>query len=112
MAQQIDLLYTEMRAQSLDIVDQPITSIAGRVRRYRRFAGSAQVEQHQRAMRGQPAQVAEVGRGLHGTAGKADQRVTVADLVICKPRAVGTVDSSHFGIICRAISTPLSRAKA
>ena len=39
------------------------------VRRGGGLSGYAQVQQHQRAMRGQPAQVTEVGRGLHGAAG-------------------------------------------
>ncbi len=70
VSQQIDPIPPEMRAQRLDIVDQPITSVTRRVRRYGRFPGLAQVKQHQRAVRGQPAQVTEVCRGLHGPPGR------------------------------------------
>ncbi len=49
VSQQIDPIPPEMRAQRLDIVDQPITSVTRRVRRYGRFPGPAQVKQHQRA---------------------------------------------------------------
>jgi hypothetical protein len=64
---------------------------------------TAQVQQHQRAMRGQPAQVTEVGRGLHGAAGNTDQRAILAGLVVGEPCAVGTIEDGHAEIICADI---------
>src|SRR5919197_4673891 len=51
-------------------------------------------------MRGQPAQVTEVGRSLHGAAGKADQRATLTGLMVCEPCAIGDIDACHAAIIC------------
>jgi hypothetical protein len=99
VSQQIDPVPPEMRAQRLDIAGQPVTPVTRRVRRHGRFPGPAQVKQRQRAVRGQPGQVTEVCRGLHGAAGKADQRVTLAGLVVDKPRAVGTVEGCHAALV-------------
>ena len=46
-------------------------------------------------MREQPTQVTEVGRSLHGAAGKADQQATLTDLVVYEPRVVGTIEGCH-----------------
>src|SRR5215470_16989469 len=88
-----------MPAQRLHIVDQPITPVTGRVRWKRRLPGPAKIKQHHRAMCGQPAQVAEVGRGLHGAAGKTDQRGTPARLAICEPCAIGREVGCHLSIV-------------
>jgi hypothetical protein len=76
VAQQVDAVPPEVRAQCLDIVDESVAPVAGRIGRSRRPAGAAQVEQHERAVRGQPAQVVQVGRRLHRPAGQTDQRLT------------------------------------
>jgi hypothetical protein len=54
-------------------------------------------------MRGQPAQVTEVGRSLHGAAGNTDQRATLTGLVVGEPRAVGTIEDGHAEILCADI---------
>jgi hypothetical protein len=103
VSEQVDSVQPQVDAQRFDIVDQPITPVARRVRRCGRGSGSAQVQQHQRAMRGQPAQVTEVGRGLHGAAGNTHQRVTRTGLAVGELRAVGTIEGCHAEIICADI---------
>jgi hypothetical protein len=103
VSQQVDSVQPEVYAQRFDVVDLPIAPVTGRVRRDGGFSGSAQVQQHQRAMGGQPAQVTEVGRSLHGAAGNTDQWATLTGLVVGEPRAVGTIEDGHATILCADI---------
>jgi hypothetical protein len=103
VSQQVDSVQPEVDAQRFNVVDLPIAPVGRRIRRDGGFSGSAQVQQHQPAMRGQPAQVTEVGRSLHGAAGNTDQRATLTGLAVGEPRAVGTIEDGHAEIICADI---------
>lgn len=72
---QVEPVQPEVHPQRLDILDLPVAPVTRRVRRDVGLPGAAQIQQHQRATRGQPAQVTEVGRRLHRPARQADQRI-------------------------------------
>jgi hypothetical protein len=55
VSQQVDSVQPEVHAQRFDIVNLPITPVGRRIRRDGGCSGAAQVQQHQPAMRGQPA---------------------------------------------------------
>ncbi|GAA3819647.1 hypothetical protein GCM10022206_67400 [Streptomyces chiangmaiensis] len=82
MREHVQALETEMGAERLHVVDQPVAPVGGGVSRMGGLPGPAQIEQYQ-PPGGESAEVPEVGGGAHRPAGEDDERVA------CSPRVCG-----------------------
>ncbi len=94
VGEQVDPGEAEMVAQGLDVVDETVTAVGGGVLGDRRAAGAPEVEYGQAAVRGQAAEVAEVG-GVRGASRDADDRVAASVHAVGEPGSVGCGEGGH-----------------
>jgi hypothetical protein len=97
---------SQVRAQGLHVGHEPVAAVRARIGRCRGVARAAQVEQDQAPVRGETAQVTEVGGGLHGAAGQDDERGALASQVVGELGPVGSGEGRHAPIFTGGGTAP------
>ena len=86
--EQVQPVKTKVLAQSLDIIDKPVTAIGGGIPRYRRLAGAPGIHHDQLPMGWQAAEVTEVNGVLHRAARQADHRDALSEHVVSEAGSI------------------------
>lgn len=95
VGEQVDTFQAEVDAQRLDVGDEPVAAVGGRVLGRGGVPGAPQVQEDQLPPGGEPAETSEVGTRPHGTAGQADQRGALAHEVVGQLGSVVRVEGRH-----------------